>query len=134
MIYKSCGEKNIQKKLAEKRQNAAQGFNLQQESDYETFLLDNEIEHYYCYLRQEDIFEDRRNPYSEHEKAKKKRQARTLSMWCFNPGLGFRKILKLDPRCLILTSGTLSPMKSFEQELLMEFPIRIENKHVIDPC
>jgi regulator of telomere elongation helicase 1 len=48
--------------------------------------------------------------------------------------LGFRKILKLDPRCVILTSGTLSPMKSFEQELLMEFPIRIENKHVIDPC
>ena len=32
---------------------------------------------------------------------------------------------------MLLTSGTLSPMESFQQELLMDFPIRIENKHVI---
>lgn len=36
-----------------------------------------------------------------------------LNFWCFNPGLGFRKLLKLEPRAVILTSGTLSPLKSF---------------------
>jgi regulator of telomere elongation helicase 1 len=77
-------------------------------------FLENEIEHYYVYLKQDEIFEDRRNPYSEEERNRKKRQCRTLSFWCFNPGLGFRKILKLEPRAIVLTSGTLSPMRSFE--------------------
>ena len=30
-----------------------------------------------------------------------------------------------------MTSGTLTPLQSFEQELMTEFPIKIENKHVI---
>lgn len=34
---------------------------------------------------------------------------------------------------MILTSGTLSPLQSFKQELLVEFPITIENKHVVRP-
>lgn len=41
------------------------------------------------------------------------RSARSLGFWCFNPGLGFKKIVMLKPRALILTSGTLYPMKSF---------------------
>ena len=96
-------------------------------------ILENEIQHYFVYLKQDEIFEDRRNPLSEAEKKKLKAKAKTLSFWCFNPGIGFRKILKLKPRNIILTSGTLSPMDSFQQELLLEFPIRIENKHVIHP-
>jgi regulator of telomere elongation helicase 1 len=62
----------------------------------------------------------------------KQNTTRILSFWCFNPGLGFRKLLRLKPRTIILTSGTLSPMDTFEQELLIKFPIRIENEHVID--
>lgn len=36
-------------------------------------------------------------------------------------------------RCMILTSGTLSPMESFAHELKLPFPIRLENPHVIQP-
>ena len=32
-----------------------------------------------------------------------------------------------------MTSGTLSPMKSFASELQTEFPIELNNPHVIDP-
>jgi regulator of telomere elongation helicase 1 len=32
---------------------------------------------------------------------------------------------------IILTSGTLSPMDSLAQELKLDFPIRLENPHVI---
>jgi len=53
----------------------------------------------------------------------RKRAARTVGFWCFNPGLGFHKIRKLGPRAIILTSGTLNPLETFQQELLMDFPI-----------
>lgn len=44
-----------------------------------------------------------------------------------------RQLADLKPRSLILTSGTLSPMNSFQAELGIDFPQRIENPHVIDP-
>jgi hypothetical protein len=36
------------------------------EFDYNSFF-ENEIDHYYCYLKQDEIFEDRRNPFTEKE-------------------------------------------------------------------
>nr|GMC70965.1 regulator of telomere elongation helicase 1 [Ipomoea batatas] len=38
---------------------------------------------------------------------------------------------RLGVASIILTSGTLSPMDSFAEELKLEFPIRLENPHVI---
>jgi regulator of telomere elongation helicase 1 len=38
---------------------------------------------------------------------------------------------ELDPRCIILTSGTLSPLDEFSNELKANFPIKLENPHVI---
>ena len=35
------------------------------------------------------------------------------------------------PKSVILTSGTLSPFSSFQQELKLEFPYMLENPHVI---
>lgn len=34
-------------------------------------------------------------------------------------------------RCIVLTSGTLSPMASFSSELGIKFPIQLEANHVI---
>ena len=34
---------------------------------------------------------------------------------------------------MILTSGTLSPLDSFAAQFQMDFPVRLENPHVIDP-
>jgi len=42
-----------------------------------------------------------------------------------------RSLEALKVRCILLTSGTLSPMDSFAQELQLEFPITLENPHVI---
>ena len=36
------------------------------------------------------------------------------------------------PRSIILTSGTLSPMDSFSDELRTNFGIQLENSHAID--
>ena len=42
-------------------------------------------------------------------------------------------MVDLEPRSIILTSGTLSPMDSFQAELGVEFNQKLENPHVIDP-
>lgn len=59
--------------------------------------------------------------------------SRTLSWWCFNPGVAMQEFTKLGVRSIILTSGTLSPLDSFALELNLEFPVRLENPHVISP-
>ncbi|WJX74795.1 DNA helicase [Trifolium repens] len=59
--------------------------------------------------------------------------SRTLSWWCFNPGIALEEFAKYGVRSIILTSGTLSPLDSFAEELKLDFPIRLENPHVIGP-
>ncbi|KAJ8637753.1 hypothetical protein MRB53_012020 [Persea americana] len=61
----------------------------------------------------------------------KAKASRTLSWWCFNPGIAMEEFAKLGVRSIILTSGTLSPLDSFALELKLEFPVRLENPHVI---
>jgi regulator of telomere elongation helicase 1 len=56
---------------------------------------------------------------------------RTISYWCFSPAVAMKEFLALRVRSLVLTSGTLSPMDSFACELGVEFPVRLENRHVI---
>lgn len=57
----------------------------------------------------------------------------TLSYWCFQPGLAMRALQAMGVRSILLTSGTLSPLGGFAQELLLPFPVQLENPHVIDP-
>ncbi|GAB6033539.1 Fanconi anemia group J protein, variant 2 [Chamberlinius hualienensis] len=56
----------------------------------------------------------------------------SLSFLCLNPALVFGE-LGDTLRSIIVTSGTLSPIDSFESELGIKFPIRIEAPHVIGP-
>lgn len=58
---------------------------------------------------------------------------RKIGFWCFNAGLGMRGIAGLKPRSILLTSGTLSPMDSFQAELGIPFNQKLENPHVIEP-
>ena len=58
----------------------------------------------------------------------------TLGYWCFSPGLAMGALQDLKIRSILLTSGTLSPLGSFAQELSVPFPVRLENPHVIDPA
>jgi regulator of telomere elongation helicase 1 len=59
--------------------------------------------------------------------------APTLSYWCFAPGLAMRSLSNMGVRSVLLTSGTLSPMQSFAQELQLPFRVTLENPHVIEP-
>ncbi|KAL8230357.1 hypothetical protein R6Q57_000135 [Mikania cordata] len=61
----------------------------------------------------------------------KAKKSRIFSWWCFNPGVAMEEFAKKDVGSIILTSGTLSPMDSFAEELKLKFPIRLENPHVI---
>ncbi|PIA42612.1 hypothetical protein AQUCO_02000207v1 [Aquilegia coerulea] len=61
----------------------------------------------------------------------KGKASRTLSWWCFNPGIAMGEFSKIGVGSIILTSGTLSPLDSFAQELKLQFPVRLENPHVI---
>ncbi|KAI4331239.1 hypothetical protein MLD38_029443 [Melastoma candidum] len=61
----------------------------------------------------------------------KVKASRTLSWWCFNPGIAMQEFSKIGVGSVVLTSGTLSPLDSFAHELNLEFPVRLENPHVI---
>ncbi|XP_066932023.1 Fanconi anemia group J protein homolog [Clytia hemisphaerica] len=54
-----------------------------------------------------------------------------LNLWCLNPAVVFSQVGEMA-RTIVLTSGTLSPMKSFSSELGVDFPISLEANHVID--
>uniref|UniRef100_A0A8C6UWU7 Regulator of telomere elongation helicase 1 n=1 Tax=Neogobius melanostomus TaxID=47308 RepID=A0A8C6UWU7_9GOBI len=60
-----------------------------------------------------------------------KKQGNILSYWCFSPGFSMQELANQGVRCIILTSGTLSPLSSFTSEMRIDFPIRLENDHVI---
>ena len=49
------------------------------------------------------------------------RKERTLSYWCFAPALAMIELEGLGLRSIIVTSGTLSPMKSYSLELGLKF-------------
>ncbi|KAL4579106.1 hypothetical protein LXL04_015241 [Taraxacum kok-saghyz] len=55
----------------------------------------------------------------------------TFSLWCLNPSLVFKNIADAS-LSVILTSGTLSPMSSFQSELGVQFGTTLEAPHVIN--
>ena len=57
---------------------------------------------------------------------------RTLFLYCFNPGFGFKLIINEKIKSIIITSGTLSPINGVESELKCSFNIQLENNHVIN--
>ncbi|XP_053694126.1 regulator of telomere elongation helicase 1 homolog [Sabethes cyaneus] len=61
-----------------------------------------------------------------------KANAKIVSFWCFNPGFGMRQLLGHHVRSIILTSGTLAPLKPLISELDIPISVRLENPHIID--
>ncbi|KAM3617416.1 uncharacterized protein V6R79_005854 [Siganus canaliculatus] len=61
-----------------------------------------------------------------------KKQGNILSYWCFSPGYSMQDLVNQGVRCIILTSGTLSPLSSFTSEMRINFPVCLENSHVIE--
>lgn len=46
-------------------------------------------------------------------------RGRTLYFWCLCPGYSMQDLLAEGARCIILTSGTLSPISTFKDEMKM---------------
>ncbi len=55
-----------------------------------------------------------------------------MNYWCLNPGITFGKLQECGPVSILLTSGTLSPMETYEAELKIPFDTKISCGHVID--
>nr|VZI23062.1 unnamed protein product [Spirometra erinaceieuropaei] len=56
----------------------------------------------------------------------------SLSYWCLSPGRAIHELLAQNVRNIILTSGTLYPVRSLQLELGLEGAIILQNPHVID--
>ncbi|XP_049608196.1 regulator of telomere elongation helicase 1 isoform X1 [Syngnathus scovelli] len=61
-----------------------------------------------------------------------KKPGNILSYWCFSPGFSMQDLKSQGVRCIILTSGTLSPLSSFASEMRIPFSVSLENSHVIE--
>ncbi|CAK1552678.1 unnamed protein product [Leptosia nina] len=56
---------------------------------------------------------------------------RVLSYWCFSPGFGMKQLVDQNVRSIILTSGTLAPMKPLISELAIPISVQLENPHIV---
>lgn len=60
-----------------------------------------------------------------------KSNAKLISFWCFNPGFGMDQLLGHSIHSIILTSGTLAPLKPLISELGLPVSTSLENPHII---
>ncbi|XP_017035372.1 regulator of telomere elongation helicase 1 homolog [Drosophila kikkawai] len=60
------------------------------------------------------------------------KQAKIVNFWCFNPGFGMEQLLNTQVRSVILTSGTLAPLKPLIAELAIPVAQHLENPHIVD--
>ncbi|XP_012300983.2 Fanconi anemia group J protein isoform X4 [Aotus nancymaae] len=90
------------------------------------------IQQTYSWTNQIDISD--KNGWLVLPKNKKRSRQKTavhvLNFWCLNPAVAFSDI-NGKVQTIVLTSGTLSPMKSFSSELGVTFTIQLEANHVI---
>lgn len=57
--------------------------------------------------------------------------AKVLNYWCFNPGFGMANLINRHVHSIILTSGTLAPIKPLISELALNVDFQLENPHII---
>ncbi|XP_073944470.1 regulator of telomere elongation helicase 1 [Choristoneura fumiferana] len=63
--------------------------------------------------------------------ANSKSSERVLSYWCFSPGFGMKQLMEQNVRSIILTSGTLAPLKPLISELGIPIGTQLENPHIV---
>ncbi|XP_014223944.1 regulator of telomere elongation helicase 1 homolog [Trichogramma pretiosum] len=60
-----------------------------------------------------------------------KTEGKLICYWCFSPGFGMQNMLDQGVRSVILTSGTLSPLKPFISEIGINISVQLENPHIV---
>ncbi|XP_020278263.1 regulator of telomere elongation helicase 1 homolog isoform X2 [Pseudomyrmex gracilis] len=86
-----------------------------------------------CYKVHVQIEEQKKNYKTDVWENKKttKTDGKLISYWCFSPGFGMEQMVDQGVRSVILTSGTLSPLKPFISELGIPIAIQLENPHIV---
>jgi len=54
----------------------------------------------------------------------------SLNLWCLNPAVVLKE-MRVATRSIVVTSGTLSPLASYQSELAIDFKLTLEANHVI---
>ncbi|XP_073735624.1 Fanconi anemia group J protein isoform X4 [Callorhinus ursinus] len=91
------------------------------------------IQQTYSWINQIDT-SDKNGFFALAKNKKRSRQkiaVHVLNFWCLNPAVAFSDI-NGKVWTIVLTSGTLSPMKSFSSELGVTFTVQLEANHVIN--
>ncbi|XP_038164925.1 regulator of telomere elongation helicase 1 [Cyprinodon tularosa] len=88
--------------------------------------------HFKVHIHRDNSFQKKKQTSDLWSASSSKKQGNILSYWCFSPGFSMQDLKKQGVRCIILTSGTLSPLTSFTSEMQINFPVLLENGHVID--
>ncbi|XP_068180728.1 regulator of telomere elongation helicase 1 isoform X2 [Antennarius striatus] len=88
--------------------------------------------HFKVHIHRETGYHNRKGSADVWTSSSSKKQGNVLSYWCFSPGFSMQDLERQGVRCIILTSGTLSPLSSFRSEMRIEFPVTLENGHVIE--
>uniref|UniRef100_A0A8D2ZMX8 Regulator of telomere elongation helicase 1 n=1 Tax=Scophthalmus maximus TaxID=52904 RepID=A0A8D2ZMX8_SCOMX len=88
--------------------------------------------HELVHIHRDNSFQKKKQSADVWASSSSKKQGNILSYWCFSPGFSMQDLVNQGVRCIILTSGTLSPLSSFTSEMRIEFPVCLENGHVIE--
>ncbi|CAF0744230.1 unnamed protein product [Didymodactylos carnosus] len=78
------------------------------------------------------VTEDKDKNKRQWEKPKNSsRILKKFDFMCLSPGYSMRNLAIQNPRSILLTSGTLTPIQSFQTELSIPFDITLQNNHII---
>lgn len=58
-------------------------------------------------------------------------KAKVINYWCFNPGFGMANLVNRNVHSIILTSGTLTPLRPLISELALDAGYLLENPHIV---
>ncbi|XP_067211494.1 regulator of telomere elongation helicase 1 homolog [Linepithema humile] len=85
---------------------------------------------YKVHIQSEEQKKNYKNDVWESKKTTKT-DGKLISYWCFSPGFGMEQMVEQGVRSVILTSGTLSPLKPFISELGIPITVQLENPHIV---
>ncbi|XP_076596702.1 regulator of telomere elongation helicase 1 isoform X1 [Chaetodon auriga] len=88
--------------------------------------------HFKVHIHRDTSYHKKKQSTDVWSSSSSKKQGNILSYWCFSPGFSMHDLVNQGVRCIILTSGTLSPLSSFTSEMRIDFPVSLENSHVIE--
>uniref|UniRef100_A0A669D8B5 Regulator of telomere elongation helicase 1 n=1 Tax=Oreochromis niloticus TaxID=8128 RepID=A0A669D8B5_ORENI len=94
--------------------------------------METNTAHFKVHIHRDNSVHKKKQSVDVWASSSSKKQGNILSYWCFSPGFSMQDLVNQGVRCIILTSGTLSPLSSFTSEMRIEFPVRLENSHVIE--